>query len=63
MQKYQYSGPVTEFGRCIDNRWTGQTMANSEGEAKRNLTYQYKKQHGKAPNSRVQLPEKVKMIF
>jgi hypothetical protein len=42
MDKYIYDGPVMFFGRFTGN-WKGETMASSEAEARKNLTYQCKK--------------------
>lgn len=56
MNKYSYSGPVMEFGACIQNKWEGSTMASSEKQAKNNLAYQWKKKHGRTPDSRITLP-------
>ena len=44
MKKYIYEGPVTEFGRIIDNCWHGETMAISPSKAKSNLIFRFKKQ-------------------
>ena len=41
MDKYIYNGPVMFFGRFAGN-WKGETMASSEAEARKNLTYQCK---------------------
>ena len=62
MKKYTYDGPVEEFGRCIATRWQGSTYAASEGKARSNLTYQFKKQFNKAPSCRITLPGKIKQI-
>jgi hypothetical protein len=59
MQKYSYEGPVVSFGRCIEHNWYGSTYAVSEKKARANLEYQYKKQTGRAPNSKVELPGKI----
>ena len=60
--KYIYEGPVMEFETCIDRKWKRETFATSEQEAKRNLTFQYKLQHGKMPSSFVFLPGELKKI-
>ena len=41
MDKYTYNGPVLFFGKFAGN-WKGETMASSEAEARKNLTYQCK---------------------
>lgn len=56
MDRYIYDGPVLEFGKCIYNRWHGETMAESEAKAYSNLKYQFRKKYNKAVNSRLELP-------
>lgn len=56
MDHYVYSGPVTEFGRCIANNWQGETYAPSKAKAKSNLIYQFKTKHNRLPSSKVELP-------
>lgn len=60
-QLYSYDGPVLEFGRCIANRWRASTWAVSEGKARSNLTYQYKKNNNKATGTKITLPGKLKL--
>ena len=62
MQQYTYDGPVMEFERCISHRWTGSTMAVSEGKARSNLIYQFKKQNKKIPSSKITLPGKLILV-
>ena len=62
MQKYSYDGPVVIFGKCVENRWYGSTYAVSEKKARCNLEYQYKKQAGKNPNTKVELPGKITLV-
>ncbi len=62
MAKYLYDGPVMEFGRCINNRWVATTSAPSEGKAKSNLSYRYKKEHGRSSSTRVVLSGKLVMV-
>lgn len=59
MNKYTYDGPVTEFGRCVTDRWQGSTYAVSEKKARSNLAYQYKKEFGKVPSVKVNLPGEI----
>lgn len=59
MDLYLYTGPVTMFDRCVANDWKGETYASSEKKAKSNLIFQYKKQHGLIPASKVNLPGKL----
>lgn len=59
MDLYSYTGPVTVFDRCAANCWKGETYAPSEKKAKNNLAYQYRKQNGLIPGTRVGLPGKL----
>lgn len=59
MFEYSYDGPVMEFDRIVANRWTSKTMAPSEAKARSNLAYQYKKQFGKTPDTKITLPGKI----
>lgn len=56
IKSYYYKGPVLEFGRCIENNWTGSTKATSEKKARSNLVYQYKTRTGRVPASKIDLP-------
>ena len=60
IERYIYEGPVEVFGKCVDNRWRGETMADSEARARCNLAYQYKKQTGRTAATRITLPGKIK---
>lgn len=62
MDKYVYDGPVTEFGKVIANRWSSSTFATSEKKARSNLSFQFKKQFGKTPSVKVDLPGKITVI-
>ena len=59
MDLYSYTVPVTMFDRCVANYWKGETYASSEKKAKSNLVYQYKKQNGLIPGTKVSLPGKL----
>ena len=59
MYKFSYKGPVLEFEKCIADRWEGQTYAVSEKKARSNLIYQFKKQTGRSPQSKITLPGKI----
>lgn len=61
MPRYFYDGPVKEFETCICFRWTGSTIASSENKARSNLIYQFKKQTGRSPSSKISLPGKIEM--
>lgn len=60
MTHYIYDGPVKEFDRIINPNWHGETIAVSPEKAKSNLAYQYKKQHGKLPRTKIILTGEVK---
>ena len=60
--KYLYEGPVLEFDRVVAQHWSSTTYAPSEKRARSNLTYQYKKQNSKLPNTRIDLPGEIKLI-
>lgn len=59
MTLYSYSGPVLEFDRIVSNRWSAQTYATSEAKARSNLIFQFKKETGRAPRSKITLPGKI----
>lgn len=59
MTQYSYDGPVLEFGRCITPRWQASTYAPSEGKARCNLVYQFKKKYNKVPNAKIVLPGEI----
>lgn len=56
---YSYDGPVLAFDKCIADHWRGQTYAVSEAKARTNLEYQFKKQTGRVPRTRISLPGKI----
>lgn len=59
---YVYHGPIFIFDRCINTYWRGATRAVSEKKAISNLTYQWKKTYGYAPNTKVSLPGQITRI-
>lgn len=59
MTLYSYDGPVLEFDRIVANHWHAQTYAVSEAKARTNLVYQFKKETGRVPRSKITLPGKV----
>lgn len=61
-REYSYSGPVEEFGKCISDKWKATTFAPSEKKARCNLTYRFKQEYGKTPNTRITLPGKIVML-
>ena len=62
MNLYSYSGPVLEFGRLIQERWEGQTVASTPAKAKSNLTYQFKRTHNRLLGSKITLPGSVYIL-
>lgn len=59
MNLYSYNGPVLEFDRYIVNRWKGQTYATSESKARSNLAFQFKRETGRLPRTKITLPGKI----
>ena len=59
MTLYSYEGPVLEFDKIIANRWRGQTYSVSEAKARTNLAYQFKRETGRVPRSKIALPGKI----
>ena len=62
MYKYSYDGPVKEFDRCIAQRWCGTTYAVTEKKALANLSYQFKKEFGRAASAKITLPGKLNRV-
>lgn len=62
MKQYSYDGPVLEFDRCITNRWKASTCAASEGKARCNLAYRFKKENNKAKTAKIILPGKLSVV-
>ena len=59
MTLYSYAGPVLEFDKIVTNCWQGQTYAVSEAKARNNLAYQFKRENGKVPRTKITLPGKI----
>lgn len=59
MRLYSYEGPVMEFEKIVDNRWIGQTVAPTEARARTNLAFQFKRETGRAPRTKITLPGKI----
>lgn len=58
-KRYEYNGPVLEFGKVVDRKWASSTVAQSVAKARTNLVYQYKKSHGKTVDAKISLPGKI----
>ena len=59
MTLYLYDGPVLEFDKCIVHRWQSKTYATSESKARANLAFQFKKENGRIPRTKITLPGKL----
>nr|DAP46054.1 MAG TPA: hypothetical protein [Caudoviricetes sp.] len=55
MKLYFYNGPVGIHGKIVTRNWYGETMAPSKAKAKSNLIYQWKKEFGYIPSTKVEL--------
>jgi hypothetical protein len=62
MHEYMYEGPVMEFDTCINRKWKATTYAVSERKARSNLTYRYKREHGKTSDAVIKLPGKITLV-
>lgn len=60
--KYVYDGPVLEFDRVVSEHWRATTFAPSERKARSNLTYQFKKQFGKDPATKITLAGDIRLL-
>lgn len=61
MDRYSYNGPVMMGDKYIGT-FKGETLANSESVAKRNLTYQCKKKCNAMAGSNIRLSGKVTKV-
>jgi hypothetical protein len=59
MTLYSYNGPVFEFEKLIANRWQAQTYAVNEAKARTNFAFQFKKETGRVPRTKITLPGKI----
>lgn len=59
MALYSYDGAVLEFDKIVTNHWQGQTYATSEAKARSNLAFQFKKETGRVPRTKITLPGKI----
>lgn len=59
MALYSYDGPVLEFDKIVINHWRGQTYATSEAKARSNLAFQFKRETGRVPRTKITLPGKI----
>lgn len=59
MTLYSYCGPVLEFDKIVATNWRGETYAASEAKARANLAYQFKRDTGRVPRTKIALPGKI----
>ena len=59
MNLYSYVGPVLEFDKIVANRWESSTYAVSEAKARTNLAFQFKRETGRVPRTKITLPGKI----
>ena len=59
MTLYSYCGPVLEFNKIVTTCWEAQTYASSKAKARANLAYQFKKNNGRVPQTKITLPGKI----
>ena len=59
MTRYRYVGPVMEYGRCLQDRFEGETVAESPKKAKSNILYNWKRDNNRMPGSKITLPGKI----
>lgn len=59
---YLYNGPVSRFGRLVQEEYIGYTYASSEKQAYNNIKSRWKKDHGYLQNTVVELPGKLEVI-
>ena len=57
---YTYEGPIRYFDEIVAENWYGRTYAVSEKQAKSNLAYQYKREHGLIASTKITLTGEVK---
>ena len=53
-----YEGPVLQFGKIIDCKWTYRSRASSPEEALRNIGFNYKMLHQMTRNAKIELDKK-----
>lgn len=59
MTLYSYTGPVLIFDKIVSNHWHGETYAVSEAKARTNLAFQFAKELGRVPRTKITLPGKI----
>ena len=59
---YFYEGPVTQFNKVINKKWSRYTKAVSPQKAISNLQFQYKMKNGLVAGSKIELPGTLTLI-
>ena len=59
---YVYKGPVMLFDKVVADNWSASTNAVSDGKARSNLAYKFKKQFNMVPSMRIILPGELKRL-
>ena len=59
---YFYEGPVTQFNKVINKKWSRYTKAVSPKRAIANLQFQYKMKHGLVADSKIELPGTLTLV-
>ena len=59
MTLYSYEGPVLEFDKIVAGCWKAQTHAVSEAKARTNMAFQFKRETGRVPRTKITLPGKI----
>lgn len=61
-KSYHYNGPVMSFDKCIQTKWEGYTLAESEKKARSNLAYHFKRANGLLPTAKITLPGHIRVV-
>ena len=61
MTLYSYDGPVFVFEKLVADHWKGRTYAVSEAKARCNLAYQFARDIGRLPRTKIRLTGKIKI--
>lgn len=60
-KRYVYSGRVMQFDDVIETNWEGETLAETPARAKSNLAFRYKLQRDMKIDTRISLPDQVRL--
>ena len=56
---FTYKGPVTSFGKVIQENYEADTFAISPSKAKSNLIFRFKKMYNMLASAKIELPGKL----